>query len=275
MSGAVGRLSDPEFLQFLARVLPRLRLRAASFKHVRGIVKKRVGRRLRELGLGIADYELYLDEHPEEWGWLDQRSRITISRFYRDAAVFEHITRVMLPARAERARAEGRSMLRVWSAGCASGEEPYGVSIAWQLALQPRYPELGLQLLATDADPILLERARRGCYPAGTLRELPADWQSRAFAPGLLYCLRPEFRTGVSFQHADLRSVLPDGPFDVVLCRNLAFSYFDDGLQRELAEAFWERLLPGGSVVVGLGETLPAGMDRAEIAHPCVYQKGS
>ena len=74
----------------------------------------------------------------------------------------------------------GDGRLRVWSVGCASGEEPYTLALIWELALGERFPAISVEILATDANPIVLERAARACYPPASLREAPKDWVAAA-----------------------------------------------------------------------------------------------
>jgi chemotaxis protein methyltransferase CheR len=104
----------------------------------------------------------------------------------------------------------------------------------------------------------VLTRARSGRYAAATLREVPERWRAAAFTrEGELWCVREPFRRGVRFERQDLRSSAPEGPFDLVFCRNLAFTYFDDALQRRVAERISERLVPGALLVLGAREVLP------------------
>jgi chemotaxis protein methyltransferase CheR len=93
----------------------------------------------------------------------------------------------------------------------------------------------------------------------GSFKDAPPDWPERAFTPdtGTL-CLRPEFRRDIVFRREDIRERQPDGPFDLVLCRNLAFTYFADDLQRRTLAAIERRLWPGGLLVLGAHERLPA-----------------
>jgi chemotaxis protein methyltransferase CheR len=225
---------------------------------VRGQVCKRVARRLRELGLpDFGAYRAHLETHPDEWRMLDGLCRITISRFYRDRAVFACLEHEVLPALA-RSAAAGGGGLAAWSAGCASGEEPYTLALIWELVLAPAYPELDLEILATDLDSTLLERARTGCYDWGSLRELPEDWRRRGFdRENQLFRLRPELRRRVTLLQHDVRERAPGGPFDLVLCRNLAFTYFERELQEEVCATLAGCLRPGGALVLGAHESLP------------------
>jgi chemotaxis protein methyltransferase CheR len=228
-----------------------------------------------ELGLeNVQAYVAYLETAPEEWKRLDAMCRIPISRFYRDRFVFEHLAQTVLGELAEQARRANRQLIRVWSAGCASGEEPYSISIAWQLALQEAYPNVQLDVLGTDLDAGMLERARRGCYPRGTLRELPEPWRHAAFDPrGDVHCLRPAFRVGVRFECVDLRSRVCEGPFDLVSCRNLAFTYFDEGSRARVAKALLSVLRPGGVLWIGAKEALPPGTGGVRERHRGMYEK--
>ena len=171
-----------ECVEFLQEALPELGLRWAGFRKVQGLVRKRLGKRLAELGLtDLAAYRAYLELHPSEWHRLEEMCRIPISRFYRDRAVFMSLERNVLPALAAAAIAQGRHELRCWSACCASGEEPYTLAILWHLRLASAFPALKLRIVATDIDPTLLRRARMGCYRASSIKELPEDLMRAAF----------------------------------------------------------------------------------------------
>jgi chemotaxis protein methyltransferase CheR len=240
--------------------LPKLGLRWEGFRGLHGQVCKRIARRVRSLGLAsVAEYRARLEQEPAEWVALDKLCRVTISRFYRDRGVFDRLAEDVLPTLAQRALDEGRHEISAWSAGCASGEEPWTLHLVWRMALAARYPELSFVVRASDSDEDLLLRARAACYGPGSLRELPDVWRERAFLPvegG--YQLGDELREGVTFVHEDLRSAAPGGGFDLVLCRNAAFTYFAEDLQRLTLERFRACLLPGGILVIGRHEKLPS-----------------
>jgi chemotaxis protein methyltransferase CheR len=254
---------------FLQWALPRLGMRWAGFRKVRRQVCRRIVARMGELGLASFDaYRRRLDADGDEWAVLDSFCRVTISRFHRDRGVFELIRDRLLPdlaaAEVNRIRLAGRpsteAVVRCWSVGAASGEEPYTLALLWRLHLQDRFPGVRLQVLATDADENLLARARTARYPASSLRELPADWIEAAFEPaGDGFRLRPSFRRGVRLIRQDIRDQMPPGPFHMVLCRNLVFTYFEAGLQARLLHGIVGRLLPGGFLVLGGHEDLPRG----------------
>jgi chemotaxis protein methyltransferase CheR len=248
-------LNDEDCIRLLQWALPQLHLRWQGFRRVRRQVCRRVDRRLRELGLPDADsYRSYLQTHPAEWRELDELCRVTSSRFHRNRGVFAFLEQEVLPALAHR-----RDELAAWSAGCASGEEPYTLVLLWQLELAAaRFPGVQLHVLATDVDEAVLRRAHEARYHASSLKELPTAWRA-AFSPcGDSFELLPEYRRAVVFRRHDVRSGAPDGPFDLVFCRNLAFTYFDEELQHEVCDVLAGCLRPGGALVVGAHETLPA-----------------
>jgi len=269
-------MRDTECRDFLDWALPRMGFRRAGFRRVRGQVCKRIARRLRALGIpDTAAYRRRLASDPQEWAELESFCRITISRFYRDRPVFEWLRQVALPEFAGRALAQRRAALHCWSAGCGSGEEPYTLRILWDLHLASRFPGMRLDIVATDAAPAMLARARHAVYRAGTLRELPDSLVADAFTPTQgEYRLRESLRTGIRFLRQDIRQRMPRGPFDLVLCRNLAFTYFDETGQRRVLKRIARRMTAGGILLIGRNERLPADSSgfREEHAVPGAYR---
>jgi chemotaxis protein methyltransferase CheR len=246
---------DRDCLEFLQWALPRLGLRWPGYRKVRGTVRKRLGRRLRALGLdGLGAYRDLLAGDPGEWRHLESLCRIPISRFWRDRGVFERLGGEVLPDLAR----EGR--VRCWSAGCASGEEAYSLSILWREAVQPAFPDAEITILGTDAEPTMIARAEAACYGAGSLKDLPAAWRARAFERDEgRFRLRPEYKTGVSFRLLDIREGRPEAPFDLILCRNLVFTYFEARAQAAVLGRLDRCLRPGGYLAIGAHERLPGG----------------
>ncbi len=267
-------MKHPDCTAFLQWVLPRLGFRWPGFRKVRRQVCRRIQRRIAALGLESFDaYRRYLESHAEELAQLDRLCRITISRFFRDRGVFERLEREILPLLA--ANALGRvAPVRAWSAGCASGEEPYSLAVVWRFGVAPRFPGVEIEIVASDADPHMLERARRGEYSPGTLRELPARWRDLAFRrSGETYHLKDDFKRGITLLSQDLRAEMPGGPFDLVLCRNLAFTYFDPPLQRRILKDLAARLRPGGVLVIGGHESLPDDTGMEEAGRCCLRRR--
>jgi len=244
---------------FLKDALPRLGLSSRGFRRVDAQVCKRIRRRF--LALGLADfmaYRKYIESAPAEWDVVQSLCHITISRFWRDRAVFDRLAAEIVPRLSDAAASRGDKILRAWSAGCASGEEPYSLRLLWEFCVASKYPDRAISIVATDADAISLQRARTACYRASSLRELPEGWIRAAFdRQGLVYCLRESLRTDVAFHEEDIRIQAPEGPFDLILCRNLAFTYFDRAGREAALERMVAELRLGGALVIGRGESLP------------------
>ena len=259
-------MSDDSCVAFLQWALPRMGMRWKGFRKVRRQVCRRIRQRITELGLpGFGEYRTYLGDSPEEWRRLAPLCRVTISRFGRDRGVWRLLADEVLPELAE--NLPSGAPFRAWSAGCASGEEPFTLSILWRMEWEPHFPGHPLEVVATDVDPRVLQRARAGRYSASSLKDLAPHRVAAAFtrvegegdAEGgeTIHQLRDEYRQGVSFRRQDLLQEMPEGPFQLIFCRNLAFTYFDAALQRPILEGLLERLAPGGALVLGSHERLP------------------
>ncbi len=259
-------MKDPECVRFLQWALPQLRMRWPGYRRVRRQVCKRITRRMQALGLpGPAHYRDYLQARPQEWSTLDSLCRVTISRFYRDRVVFDRVFESVVPHLLELVQARGADHLHACSIGCASGEEPYTLAIGLSLGTKPLPENLPLDIIASDVDPVVLARAQVACYQHSSISELRPNWLMHAFEHANHdYCLRARYRKPVRFLQQDVRTALPQGPFDIVLCRNLVFTYFNADLQSTILEKLLVRLQPGSAVVIGKHESLPAGCPGLE-----------
>lgn len=274
----IKEMKDTDCIQFLQWALPKLEMRWPGFRKVHRHVCKRINRRITELGLSdTSAYRCYLDAHPEEWVPLDSMCRITISRFYRDRGVFSYLENEVLPEISEKANARGDRELRCWSIGCASGEEAYTLSLLWEFSVKPGFPSLDIRIVGTDVDAKLIGRAEVGCYPPSSVKELPKDWLERGFYRlNDRYCLYAKYRANVELSCQDIRLDMPTGSFFLILCRNLVFTYFNDTLQRKILKGIGEMLVPGGILVTGTHESLPAGADDLfvqEAHHTGIYKR--
>jgi len=256
-------VKDQDCVQFLQWSLPKLKMHWKGFRKVRGQICKRIERRMRELGmLDVFSYRTYLEENPAEWSLLGSLYAVTISRFYRDQAVFQFLEREVIPKLAAAAAAEGSKELAFWSIGCASGEEPYTLALLWDLSVGHCFPEVKTRIIATEINRKMIERARSGCYPYSSVRGLPDEWLAKAYIRrGDEYCIRREELEKVMFLEQDVRMSTAEGMYHLILCRNIVFTYFEDGLQREIVERIRSRLFPGGALVIGVHESLPSGAE--------------
>lgn len=260
-------MNDTDCTAFLQWALPRLELRWPGFRKVRRQVCKRLYKRLSELGLDdFAAYRRRLEADPTEWRVFDECCHITISRFFRDRGIFEVLRTHVLPGIAARATRERRAAC-IWSAGCASGEEPYTLKILWDLEVTRSSPDTRLTIIATDIDEGMLARAQQGCFKQTSLHELPPHLLEQAFdRAGPLFCIKPRHREGITFLHQDLRSDSPTEVFDLILCRYVAFTYFAVPLQQRVLARMTERLLSHGYLVIGTHERLPDTRGLATLA---------
>ena len=219
----------------------------------REMVYARLARRLRALRLGsFDDYLRFLELEPAEWEHCTNALTTNVTSFFREGHHFE-----VLAAHA-RATAGDVEPLRVWSAGCSSGEEPYSIA----MALAETMPGGHFEVVATDIDTQVLAHARDGIYPLGAVAALAAERQKRFFLRGSgrfhgRARVRPELAAKVSFGRLNLmdRDWPLDGRFDAIFCRNVMI-YFDKPTQRRLIERFWERLKPAGLFFAGHAESL-------------------
>jgi chemotaxis protein methyltransferase CheR len=207
-------------------------------------------------------YRAYLEEHSEEWQFLDSICQITISRFYRDRGVFDTVCSKILPSLAKNILSSGGTELRCWSAGCCSGEEAYTLQILWKVRIVPEiHHDLPLRIVATDVNPDVLKRAREGCYLRSSLRDLPGELIQQAFTrSGNVFTVKTPFMQDIEFLEQDIRVQLPGGFFHLILCRNLVLTYFDEALQQEILHRILGKLHHGGIFVTGIHESLPGGV---------------
>ncbi|MFB6262545.1 MAG: protein-glutamate O-methyltransferase CheR [Bradymonadaceae bacterium] len=258
-----------DFESFLKWSLPELGLRWEGFVDVYGQVAKRLRDRMTELELGSLEaYRRYIDEHPEEWREVDACCRVTISRFYRDAEVFDAVREEILPKLTDRATDADRGELRLWSAGAASGEEPYTLSMCAAFTDELERSESELAIVASEVYRHMLDRAERAVYPASSLEELPEGWIDRCFEEvrgGHRLC--EDYREPVRFVRHDVREALPshvEPSFDLVAARYLPFTYFAETHQVEFLDRCAEWLDPAGFLVIGADESLPGAADGWE-----------
>lgn len=221
-------------------------------------IQRRLAVRLR--ARGCPDYAAYgrlLLQDPEEYGPLLNALTINLTRFFRDSTTFQAIEKICL-TELLRIRASSRR-LRIWSAGCAAGEEPYSLAIMLREVLGSALRRWQVEIIATDVDKAVLERARQGLYDHYSFQGLVPryeDWIERYFSPNHKRQLSDEIRNMVSFRHLDLMRDPPPANLDLLLCRNVLI-YFDRELQDRLYRAFYEALRTAGFLVLGKTEILP------------------
>jgi chemotaxis protein methyltransferase CheR len=253
-------MTNHDCINFLQWCLPKLHYQWKGFRKVRRQVCKRIKHRIKELNLsGIHEYKRLLEENEEEWSIVDSLCYISISRFYRDKRIFQVIESILLPFLTRQALVANRSEVNCWSAGCCSGEEPFTLQLIWKLSVYPLLrQQISFNIIATERNQILLNRAQKGIYSFMSLKELPVKILRKGFVKvNDEYILKDEFRKNVDFKYQDIRLKVPSGIFDLIICRNLTFTYFEKELQQEILNKIIDKLRPKGFIVIGSHEILP------------------
>ncbi len=219
----------------------------------------RLQRRLRWLKLRSYDeYFAHVDAHQEELEHLINAITTNKTSFFREPHHFELLTRELVPAVVRRAEATGRRRVRIWSAGCSSGEEPYSIAMTLHAAL-PHPETWDVRILASDIDTEVLARATAGVYSAETVAQVPRHLREHYFedlGDGQARVIQA-LRQMVVSRRINLNQ--PSWPvrtrFDAIFCRNVVI-YFDQRAQRALFQRFATLLEPGAPLVLGHSETL-------------------
>jgi chemotaxis protein methyltransferase CheR len=223
------------------------------------LVYSRLVKRLRALNLeSFRDYCDLVGSPDGSCERLEMLSALTtnVTRFFREPHHFEHLGAQVLPPLLELARRGGR--VRLWSAACSSGPEPYSMALT-VLSLEPNAASLDVRILASDIDPRVVEEGRRGIYPAAALAEAPVALRKRYFTAvggderrGLQ--ASDELRRLVVFRTLNLNGVWPmPGKFHAIFCRNVVI-YFDEQTQQTVWSKFAGKLERGGVLYIGHSE---------------------
>lgn len=244
----------------------------------RDMVYGRLARRLRSLGLD--DFKQYcrlLEEgdSEDELGRFTNAVTTNLTAFFREPHHFDFLGRQLLPELVRRRAAERR--LRIWSAGCSTGEEPY--SIAMQLLENlPQRSGWDIKVLATDLDTNVLATARRGIYAQERLKNVDQRRQRRWFRRGRgdnagLLQVKPELQQMITFKQLNLMLDWPmQGLFDIIFCRNVII-YFDKPTQSVLMERFSGQMADHGRLFLGHSETLYRVTERFKLMGQTIYEK--
>jgi chemotaxis protein methyltransferase CheR len=226
----------------------------------RELVYGRLARRLRTLGLRtFAEYrDLLSSDGGREISELCNAITTNLTAFFREGHHFDYLREQVLKPLAAQSAATRR--VRIWSAGCSTGEEAYSLAMTVIEAL-PDLPRWDVKILATDLDSDVLERAQRGVYAADRVRALGPQRLSRFFVErrareGLCYEVTPELTALITFKQLNLMHHLPmKGPLDAIFCRNVVI-YFDKDTQRELFARVAYLQRPGDLLFLGHSESL-------------------
>ncbi len=219
-------------------------------------ILRRIGRRMTMNHCRtMEEYLEYLKIYPEEVGELVKAFLINVTQFFRDSNAFAYLKNDILPKLIAQAR-ERDHVLRFWTAGCATGEEPYSLAMLVTDLLGAELPEWSVRIFATDLDEAAINFARRGLYSENLLKGLSAEYRDRFFERvDHGYRIAKALRQMVIFGQQDLSRSAPFPHIDLVLCRNVLI-YFTLELQGYVLNRFAFSLSPGGYLFLGKAETV-------------------
>lgn len=273
----VNELTDQEFDQISALVKSHCGINLHDGK--KQLVKSRLSKRLRQLNLST--FQAYIrflerDNGGDELVAMLDLISTNLTSFFRESAHFDYLAEVVMP-RIIAKQPPAQKRLRIWSAGCSSGEEPYTIAIVANECI-PGLDAWDARILATDLSTRVLERARDGIYSAKQMASVPSGLLARYFncvetRPERRYQSNALLKRLIYFARVNLMEPWSmRGPFDVVFCRNVMI-YFDKPTQAKLIGRFWELLAPGGVLFLGHSESLAGVQHRFEYVQPTVYLK--
>ena len=270
----VGQLSEAD-IEALQRILAQVHARTGHdfSQYKRSTILRRIERRMQLNGLGTLDsYLTYLRTNPEEAHALFNDILIGVTNFFRDRASWETLEKTVLPELFKK-RGEDQT-LRVWTIGCATGEEAYGLAILLFEEAERQSIYTQVQVFASDLDERSIAHAREGLYPAAIEADVSPERLARFFVrEGDYYRVKRELRDVVLFTS---HNVLRDPPFsrqDLIACRNVMI-YLQREVQDKLFDIFHYSLLPGGYLFLGSSESvdhLPDRFDTLDKTHR-IYQ---
>jgi len=228
-------------------------------------LKRRLAVRMRARGVHTyGAYATVLDRLPEEYDLLVDALTINVTKFFRNPETFALLREQVVPR-----LWAAPGPVAVWSAGCASGEEPYSLAVLFAEHARLGALRTRLRIDATDLDPGALAALRRAEYPPAAVEDVPPDLLARFFSPGPPFRLDPAVARLVRPLAHDLtREPPPQPPYQLIVCRNVVI-YFDRPTQERLFASFADALAPGGRLLLGKVETLvgPA-RSRLEVEEP-------
>jgi chemotaxis protein methyltransferase CheR len=248
-------------------------------EHKRQLVQGRLVRRLRALRLeGFDDYVNLLRNEPDaELGELASAISTNVTSFFREMHHYDLLANELLPKWLEKKR-RSSDRLRIWSAGCSTGEEPYALAMVLAEAMERLGGNIDARILATDLSPQALGTARAGMYSLERMGGISDERRNRWFLKGEgkyegLACVHPRLRELVTIQPLNLLHDWPmRGPFDAIFCRNVVI-YFDKPTKQRLFERYAGLLEQGGYLFLGHSESMYGLSDSFELVGRTVYRK--
>jgi len=246
-----------------------------GYRKVRKGVKKRIHRHMHGWSCRtMQEYLLALDQNNDARQDCELLLTVSISRFFRDRGLWQTLENEILPAIIKK----NKGSVKVWSAGCACGEEVYSLKILWD-TLGGRFHHMpGLEILATDMNPVYLDKARIGTYTRSSLKELPEALQARYFKHGTKkrdYAVAERLKIGIMWRGHNLLFDPSTNDFQLIFLRNSLLTYYQDELKVPAFYKVLDSLVQDGFLIIGSQEKIPPGV-RGLLPfghHPYIFQK--
>ena len=241
------------------------------------LIYGRLTRRLRKLGLKDFDSYLFLIKRKgnDELGNFVNSVTTNLTSFFREDHHFQYLQNTLLPMLMSRRQNTRR--IRIWSAGCSTGQEPYSIAMVVRETV-PHIENWDIKILATDIDTNVLDTGKRGVYDLGKIEGISKTRLQRWFLKGKgekseSVKARPELQELITFRQLNLLNDWPmQGEFDVLFCRNVVI-YFDKDTQRVLFDRFANQLKEDGYMFIGHSESLFKVTDRFELLGKTIHRK--
>ncbi|MFN3654609.1 MAG: CheR family methyltransferase [Candidatus Nitrosotenuis sp.] len=249
-------ITDQNLTQIEKIMLERLGKDLKQFK--KPFLNRRISARMRSVGVQTgSEYAKLLEEDHDEPTLLFKSFSINVTEFYRDLFVWQAMSSQILPQIAKDNKA-----VKIWSAGCATGEEPYSLAILLKESIPTK--NLKFSIIATDINKEAIQKAKEGRYAQPSLKNLQQDVISKYFSQldNNTYEVKPEIKETVSFEHGDILS-LSVGQSHLITCRNVLI-YYGKPAQELIFKKFHKILTNGGYLVIGQDETM-MGVEAAKL----------
>lgn len=266
-------MDDKQFRQLLNR----FDFSWSGYRNVRKGVKKRINRHMKALSCrNLATYLAEIDNNEEIKQQCELLLTVSISRFFRDRKLWQSLEKELLPGIIKRKI----DKIKIWSAGCACGEEVYSLKIVWD-CVEKSFPQLPkLEVIATDMNPTYLDKARAGVYSSSSLKEITKEFQLTYFQQKTgknLYKVRPFLGKDVTWKIHHLLSGPPGTNFDIIFLRNNILTYYEDRLKKKAFRKVSASLAPFGLLIIGSHESLSFETDdlTGVAPFPYVFRKGA
>jgi chemotaxis protein methyltransferase CheR len=264
--------ADFRFLVNLAREHAGIALAESK----RNLIYSRLSRRLRALRLrSFHDYRDYLAANSAELEGFINAISTNLTKFFREPHHFEHLRENVIARFAGSGVRKPGARLRIWSAGCSTGEEAYTIAAVLQREI-PTVHRYGVRILATDIDTDVLAKGARGEYPAASIEDVPhayREFLQRDGGKAETIAMSDDLRALIAFRRLNLMEPWPfSGTFDAIFCRNVMI-YFDAATKSALIDRFTQQLHAGGWLYIGHSESLIGSHPKLDLVGRTIYRR--